>query len=222
MPPESSACTGRARPKAIGDPVSSDVAGVSTAEDALVPAEVASEVPSAVDAVLASPPPALPVEAWEPVSPLADGAAVPLAATWDDRAEAAVPPEPEPEAVGVATALLDVAAGVEGLPPESPEMATGSLVEIAVASPVFPLFEAEELAVAGPESPVVAVGLDTTLEAPPLPPLDVPVVALPPAPGPAKAGDAKNSARVITAAAATHERIDRRLVASAMNPVLRG
>jgi len=198
--------------------VSSDVAGVSTSEDALVPAEVASEAPAALDAVLASPPPALTVEAWEPVSPSADGAAVPLAVTWDDRAEAPVAPEPEPdpEAVGVATAVLDVAAGVDGLPPESPETATGSLVEIAVASPVFPLLEAEELAVAGPESPVVAVGLDTTLEAPPLPPPDVPVVALPPAPGPAKAGDAKNSDRVITAAVATHERIDRRLVASAI------
>jgi len=200
----------------MGDPVSSGVEGVSTIDEALVPAWAASVVPPVPEAVLVSPPAVLATDARLAVSPPAEGpgAGVALAATWDDRAETAAPPEPEPEpgAVGVATALADC---VDGLPPESPEMATGSLVETAVASPVVPLLDAEELAVAGPESPVVAVGLVTTWVFPPVPPPDVPVLApLPPTLGAAKAGVARNRTVAIAAAVATHETIDRRPVVS--------
>ncbi len=220
VPPESSARKGRAWPKPIGDPVSWGVAGVSTTEVALVPTGAASAAAPVPEPVLASPPTAVPAEAWAPVSPVDDGAAVGLSATWDDRAEVPVEPEPEPEpeTVGEATALLDAAEGVAGVPPVSPEVATGLLVEMAVASPVFPLLDAEEVAMAGPESPVVAVGLVTTLEPPPLPPPDVPVVTLlPPVAGAAMAGEAKNRTVAIVSAVATPERIDRRLVASAIS-----
>jgi len=151
-------------------------------------------------------------------------AGAPLVETWADREATAVPPEPD--AFGDATALADVTEPVLGLPPESPETATGALVEMAVASPVLPLLEADELAVAGPELPEVAVGLVVTFESPAEPPPAVPVVALLPPVldwlGPANAGEAKNRTVVIAAAAASNETIDRRCVVSAINPALRG
>jgi len=177
-----------------------------------------------VPAVLASPPTAAPAEAWEPGSPALVEAGATLVETWADREATADPPEPD--AFGEATALADFTAPVLGLPPESPETATGSLVEMAVAAPVFPLLEADELAVAGPELPEVAVGLATTFESPAEPPPAVPVVALLPPVldwfGPANAGEAKNSTVVIAAATASNETIDRRCVVSAINPALRG
>jgi len=176
--------------------------------------------PEAVPDVLVSPLTAAPAEAWEPGSPALVEAGASSVKAWADREAAAVPPETG--AFGDATALLDVTEPVPGLPPESPDTATGSLVEMAVASPVFPLLEADELAVEGPELPEVAVGLAVTFESPAEPPLAVPVVALllPVLDwfGPANAGEAKNRTVVITAAAATNETIDRRCVVSVIYP----
>ncbi len=208
--------------------MSSAVAGVPTTDAALVSAWAASAVPPVLAAVPGALLTAPPADPWAPVSLPADEAGVPRSATWDDRPEVAVPldpgpdPEPEPEAVGAVAALLEVAGAVAGLAPELPETATGSLVEMAVASPVSPLLEAEELALEGPELPEVAVGFVTTFEPPPVPPPELPAATLPP---PvlvaAMAGDANNTTMTIVASAATHQRIGR-LVLSAINPVLRG
>lgn len=225
VPPESPALIGAGTWYPMGEPVASGVAGVATTDPSLVPARTASALTPPSDEPLVSPPTMAPAEAWEPALPSSGDEAALVEPISEDCAEAAVWPEPEaPETVGEATAWVDAAGPVSGLPPESPETATGALVEMAVASPVFPLLEAVELALEGPESPDVAVGLDTTSEPPPVPPPELPVEALSPAVAERlapKAGEAKNRTVVIAAAVATHETIDRRLVVSVINPILR-
>jgi len=185
-----------------------------------VPAWAVSTLAAAPDPPALSPATSVPAKAWEPLSAVPDDAAVPSTATWLDRADVGPPTTGAALDAGVASAPVDTAGLVAGLPPELPETATGALVEIAVASPVSPLLEAEELAVAGPELPDVAVGLDTTLEPPPSPPPELPVPTLPPpvdwAAAAENAGDAKNRTVATAADVATHETIDRRRVASAI------
>ncbi|HWC12167.1 MAG TPA: hypothetical protein VG455_13210, partial [Acidimicrobiales bacterium] len=66
---------------------------------------------------------------------------------------------------------LDVAAPVEPVEPELPEMATGDEEATALALPVCPVLVELDWAVAAPERPEVATGLAVTDAPPPDPPL---------------------------------------------------
>ncbi len=75
---------------------------------------------------------------------------------------------------------LDVAAPVEPVEPELPEVATGFETAADEAFPVLPVLVALDWEVDAPELPVVADGLTTTFEPPPLPPLALPTATLEP------------------------------------------
>jgi hypothetical protein len=76
-----------------------------------------------------------------------------------------------------------VAAPVPPVGPEFPAMATGADSAADDADPVAPVLVLPDWAVDEPELPDVAVGLIVTVEAPPLPPLALPVATpLPPVP----------------------------------------
>ena len=85
----------------------------------------------------------------------------------------AVPRMPVLVAVG-----LDVAAPVDPVAPELPETATGLDTALDVALPVLPVLVALDWALVAPELPVDAVGLTTTVDPPPLPPLALPTETL--------------------------------------------
>src|SRR5207237_636856 len=70
---------------------------------------------------------------------------------------------------------------VAPVPPELPLMATGLLMAVEVAGPVLPVLVAVEDEMTSPELPDCAVGVTTSLEPPPDPPLTLtPLVELPP------------------------------------------
>ncbi len=77
----------------------------------------------------------------------------------------------------------EVAPPVAPVPPELPDWAAGWAAAVELAAPVSPVFVLPDWALDAPEEPDVAVGLMVTVEAPPAPPLAVPVeTPLPPEP----------------------------------------
>jgi hypothetical protein len=92
---------------------------------------------------------------------------------------------------------LEVAAPVEPVAPELPEMAIGLDTALDEALPVSPVLVALDWELVAPELPVDAVGVTTTVEPPPLPPLALLVETLCP---PTAVAEPEGAATTFTAA----------------------
>src|SRR5205085_3221306 len=86
----------------------------------------------------------------------------------------------ERKAAGLVTAMFEVTAGVEPVPPDGPDEDAGLARAVEVASPVAPRFEADAATAAPPEAPDSAPRVSFWVAPPPAPPVAAPVATAAP------------------------------------------